>query len=219
MGTTRFSNTTNPAKSGSFVKMHGMPNYGGNSLLMQGVFTDNDRWVSTWSGHTGLSWTASERPKRVKYQNTKYRSFGIVTEPILISVNLVRFGHPLARAAVGASLIYLRFGSTCSPKQKPSAKCSFTIALQKKPSGQMPSGQMLSILCPNALCQMLSSQMPSKQWRAIVQRAIGGGHLSGGHLSGGHLSRGQLVEGICPESKWQRGCFSKKIRDSQLMLA
>ena len=42
-----FPNTTNPAKSGSFVKMHGMPNYGGNSLLMQGVFTDNDRWVST----------------------------------------------------------------------------------------------------------------------------------------------------------------------------
>ena len=52
---------------------------------------------------------ASERPKRVKYQNTKYRSFGIVTEPILISVNLVRFGHPLARAAVGASLIYVPY--------------------------------------------------------------------------------------------------------------
>ena len=49
---TRSSTTTNQAKSGSFEKMHGMPNYGGNSLLMQGVFTDNDRWVSTWSGHT-----------------------------------------------------------------------------------------------------------------------------------------------------------------------
>ena len=110
-----------------------------------------------------------------------------------------------------------RFGSTCSPSKKPSAKCSFTIALQKKPSGQMPSGQMLSILCPKALCQMLSIQMPSKQ------RAIGGGQLSGGQLVEGICPEsicpegnwqrafvqranggGHMVEGICPEGKWRR---------------